>query len=448
MAAIPFPWPATQVVDSLVQKSSGYFIYASTIIKFIDDRDFRPTERLKVIMGIKEADDESPFAALDLLYTQILSQIPACHRLLRILTVVTARFDLSIGHIEQLLGLEPGDVRLTLRGLHSLIHVRKSPSIMEDSGNRDDSFNLGIFVHHASFYDFLQDPRRAGIFCTGCDSCKTDLSRCIFQKLSYPKTSSTQADHLVWYLDGHFALEYIISSEPSSDLISLLCSFDPEPLFRYHPRHEIIDGVLNWLKKSQPLPEDLIQVWQEYKFMDYFESIVAPEADQVTQEDWNRSYQVLSQASPLLLRILRAGTLIYKRHSDPTGTFFVLFDIHFLLDISWDELRMAICSLRSFTDGEIANIFVVAKESARSAANFGPLMLDLTRGALRLVQKVLRAEWPSGIKIHAHWSWYLQQCPPSLHLLQDVQPLAIHHPCFQASDHQRIIQWLKVSIRT
>ncbi|KAJ7870638.1 hypothetical protein B0H14DRAFT_3573826 [Mycena olivaceomarginata] len=44
MTAVPCPWPAEEVVDELIEKSSGYFIYVSTVLKFIDDRDFRPTE--------------------------------------------------------------------------------------------------------------------------------------------------------------------------------------------------------------------------------------------------------------------------------------------------------------------------------------------------------------------------------------------------------------------
>ncbi|KAJ7089965.1 hypothetical protein C8R44DRAFT_720349, partial [Mycena epipterygia] len=50
MAAIPTPWPSSEVVENLVKKSSGYFIYVSTVIKFIDDENFRPTDRLDIIM--------------------------------------------------------------------------------------------------------------------------------------------------------------------------------------------------------------------------------------------------------------------------------------------------------------------------------------------------------------------------------------------------------------
>ncbi|KAJ7238044.1 hypothetical protein B0H12DRAFT_1254381 [Mycena haematopus] len=175
MATIPFPWPAPDVVRHLVEKSSGYFIYASTITKFIDDPDFRPAERLKVIMGSREADDESPFAALDLLYTQILSQVHARTRLLQLLTVISAKLNLPTGLIEQLLGLDPGDVRLTLRGLRSVV----------DTEERSSS-GLWIVVYHASFYDFLRNPRRAGIFYVGSDSHKMDLSCSILKAFSRP----------------------------------------------------------------------------------------------------------------------------------------------------------------------------------------------------------------------------------------------------------------------
>ncbi|KAJ6523678.1 hypothetical protein DFH09DRAFT_1047145 [Mycena vulgaris] len=50
MASVPFPWPSRDIMERLVDKSSGYFIYAATIIKFVDDRDFRPTQRLAAVV--------------------------------------------------------------------------------------------------------------------------------------------------------------------------------------------------------------------------------------------------------------------------------------------------------------------------------------------------------------------------------------------------------------
>ncbi|KAJ7656354.1 hypothetical protein DFH06DRAFT_1328646 [Mycena polygramma] len=75
MAAVRKPWPDPAVIEELVHKSSGYFVYPSTVIKYIDDRDFRPTERLEELRLPTPASD-SPFAYLDQMYTQILSAVP------------------------------------------------------------------------------------------------------------------------------------------------------------------------------------------------------------------------------------------------------------------------------------------------------------------------------------------------------------------------------------
>ncbi|KAJ6553251.1 hypothetical protein B0H19DRAFT_949883 [Mycena capillaripes] len=72
MHHIPTPWPSPEILQTLVLKSSGYFIYAATVIKFIDDEYARPSEQLDIIQNIVPHDSESPFAALDELYIHIL----------------------------------------------------------------------------------------------------------------------------------------------------------------------------------------------------------------------------------------------------------------------------------------------------------------------------------------------------------------------------------------
>jgi hypothetical protein len=159
MVDVPGPWPSNTVVKYLIQKSSGYFIYASTVIKFIDDPDFRPTDRLEIIMGIAEPDGESPLSALDQLYTQILVAVPARSQLLRILSLLSAQLVLPIFQIEQLLGLKPGDVWLALRRVHSVINLPLQSTDVDK-----------LTAHHASFLDFLNDQTRSSAFYTGISS--------------------------------------------------------------------------------------------------------------------------------------------------------------------------------------------------------------------------------------------------------------------------------------
>ncbi|KAJ7908115.1 hypothetical protein B0H13DRAFT_2193528, partial [Mycena leptocephala] len=141
MATVAMPWPSQEIFDQFVNMSSGYFIYASTVIKFVDDNNFRPTERLERLQETLSL--ESPFSGIDQLYTQILSRVPDRLPLLSILKAITfSDFSLSSITVEKLLELKAGDVQLTLRNLHSVLDVNDL---------------RGITGYHASFQDFLQD---------------------------------------------------------------------------------------------------------------------------------------------------------------------------------------------------------------------------------------------------------------------------------------------------
>ncbi|KAJ7190688.1 hypothetical protein GGX14DRAFT_381872, partial [Mycena pura] len=197
MATIPSPWPSSGTIEDLVEKSSGYFIYAATVIRFIDDKNFRPTDRLETVLGIKECDSESPFDSLDQLYLQILSLVPLNSRsqLLRILTVIAAELWLHPFHIDQLLELKMGDCHLILRGLHSIISV-PGPEHGIDRGY----ISIG---HHASFLDFLNNPIRSGTFFVGGTQQRMELAGDILNALSYkdsdyPLPPQYAGQHVAW----------------------------------------------------------------------------------------------------------------------------------------------------------------------------------------------------------------------------------------------------------
>ncbi|KAJ6521693.1 hypothetical protein B0H19DRAFT_1009076 [Mycena capillaripes] len=137
MASVPTPWPSEAIMEQLVDESSGYFIYATTVIKFVGDKHFRPTARLKIITDGTETSFQSPFGALDQLYTQILSAVPPPHNHLVAILRVVHHFQMTPSQIEVILGMEPGDAELSLRGLHSVVHAmsgRNSKLSMHPSG--------------------------------------------------------------------------------------------------------------------------------------------------------------------------------------------------------------------------------------------------------------------------------------------------------------------------
>ncbi|KAJ7290499.1 hypothetical protein C8J57DRAFT_1275992 [Mycena rebaudengoi] len=136
--------------------------------------NFRPTERLEHLRQYSPSG--SPFGALDQLYMQILSTAPDRSRLLQILRAMAFfRFRITPSGIEELLELNPGDVQLTLRSLHSVLVIPKPKA---------DTWR-DIRVHHASFEDFLNDPQRAGEFYVGGLQHRVDLSRRVFVALSH-----------------------------------------------------------------------------------------------------------------------------------------------------------------------------------------------------------------------------------------------------------------------
>ncbi|KAF9458593.1 hypothetical protein BDZ94DRAFT_1331893 [Collybia nuda] len=69
MATVSEPWPSAEEIKKLLYKSSGHFIYASTVLKFVGDENANPTERLALVLS----EESAPLAELDELYNQILS---------------------------------------------------------------------------------------------------------------------------------------------------------------------------------------------------------------------------------------------------------------------------------------------------------------------------------------------------------------------------------------
>jgi hypothetical protein len=153
MTTIPLPWPLPKVLDKLVWRSSGYFIYTSIIIKFIDDKNYRPTECLAIIMKDQlETGSDLAFDTLDQLYINILSTVPIAKRprLISILCAL-ANFKFSPDGLDELLGLQIGDTHLFLHSLHLIFNV--------PSEERHWPPWSAISTHHASFYDFLGDSK-------------------------------------------------------------------------------------------------------------------------------------------------------------------------------------------------------------------------------------------------------------------------------------------------
>ena len=142
---IPPEWPLPDVLDHLVYKSSGQFIYASTVIHYVTSIRHKPTDRLDIVLAIHPPQKDLPFAELDALYTHIFTGVEEIEPVLEILSLVLLSnpHSLRLPTIEEFLSLQPGDVEVYLGDLSSLLNI-----------GPDQRIN----ILHASLTDFFLDP--------------------------------------------------------------------------------------------------------------------------------------------------------------------------------------------------------------------------------------------------------------------------------------------------
>ncbi|KIK61957.1 hypothetical protein GYMLUDRAFT_165524, partial [Collybiopsis luxurians FD-317 M1] len=161
MAHVPEDWPGKEIVQLLVQRACGQFIYAATVLKYVGNYHSLPTEQLDIILNITVEDYNSPYPDLDLLYLQILSACKQKELLLEILAHILRPgpglfFDdqfakTSSKCIEGLFFLPEGKVWTLFFGLHSVLNI-------------PDNDHDNITIRHASFVEFLSDKKRSGSY--------------------------------------------------------------------------------------------------------------------------------------------------------------------------------------------------------------------------------------------------------------------------------------------
>jgi len=157
-AHLPASWPSLEDIRRLVEKSSGQFIFASTVAKYVNSYRHWPPDRLKIIFGRSEPGQETPFAELDSLYHLILSSATDIEKLQDVLMFLVLRplsqdrklLKQTTTMIEKFLFYRLGEMDMILTDLHSIIYV---PPPGDRSGE------LQFF--HASLPDFLLDRSRS-----------------------------------------------------------------------------------------------------------------------------------------------------------------------------------------------------------------------------------------------------------------------------------------------
>ena len=153
LSRVEQPWPEEGVIDLLVQRSSGQFIYAATVLKFVGAAYRSPKKLLALVLK----PDHTAFSDLDQLYKHILSDYPSEVNIVEVLGIIIAFNDNHLPEvIEDILGMDEGELKTVLCGLSSLMKD-------ENDENGVISYVIPDFAH-ASFGDYLFDSSRSGSF--------------------------------------------------------------------------------------------------------------------------------------------------------------------------------------------------------------------------------------------------------------------------------------------
>ena len=143
-------WPVAEHLQEIVNKSSGQFVYASVVIKFISIPSSNPMKQLDIVRGLRPAGRATPFAELDALYRHIFLQVEDITTVLRMLTFTLIADYTHLDQQAYFFNITKEDTKSILAPL--------TPVLSCDHRGR-------ITFHHASLPDFLWDKERSQEYC-------------------------------------------------------------------------------------------------------------------------------------------------------------------------------------------------------------------------------------------------------------------------------------------
>ena len=155
---VPKPWPSPAVIEELVEKSEGLFIYVSTLVKHVGQGDGLPGEKLEAVRRINPG--------IDPLYKQVLSTALQTANSRRVVgTVMLLRRTMKISALGQLLQLTPTALRHALRGCHSILII---PDEDEEDIRRYHASLQDFLIDHHRSHDYFVDPEQHEMIIQGC----------------------------------------------------------------------------------------------------------------------------------------------------------------------------------------------------------------------------------------------------------------------------------------
>jgi hypothetical protein len=225
-------------------------------------------------------------------------------------------------------------------------------------------------------------------------------------------------------------IHYLNSSVPPiADLVPLVLSINPDFLFHQctsNSAGEMLRDMMDWLKVSEHLivhslilhstqkmeptaaSEDLVALWDDYqvvllcdqKIFHHFTQAQSEELVSFVPNDMFSRF-------PQMLKFFQAWRMCndpWSRHHPASP-----FSIRFLLDLSWNDMRLAFIRALKENPARLQMFFAAAYAAEQCPA----LCMDLGRGCLRLLKKINTGELPPQMSVKAqYWLGISELIPP------------------------------------
>lgn len=143
---IPCSWPTPHAIDYITHKSSGQFVYASIVLKFVSSPYSYPPDQLHALLD-NGSIVSTAFAELDQLYQNIFKEINNLALVKSILACVL-KSNTSLQDISYRLSISSTVIYTALAGLSSIVNCQ----------------NDKISFLHNSLPDFLVEKSRSGVY--------------------------------------------------------------------------------------------------------------------------------------------------------------------------------------------------------------------------------------------------------------------------------------------
>ncbi|TEB16103.1 hypothetical protein FA13DRAFT_1804777 [Coprinellus micaceus] len=218
---LPSTWASKDVVDLLVEQASGQFIYAATIIRFLQNpRLGSPQQLLTQVFEWRSLNDSKPFASLDLLYDRILRTSPE--------PLLAGKW----------IHFANKHVMGTLTSLVELVDE-----------NREPSFHF----YHKSLLDFLRDPQRSSDLHVNGESSYRFMEDRYYRTLQ-ERGRRSSADPPTNSLAPNFTRAFCLN---------LPCCIDPR---RRYTSRDVDGGLANLSDQGIRIPRMFTSIHQQCKW--------------------------------------------------------------------------------------------------------------------------------------------------------------------------------------